>query len=43
MKVSRAVQLWRKYHKSNSRDNTLRAYEAIFAKFCQEFGGQEFG
>jgi integrase/recombinase XerD len=40
MEVSRAVQLWLEYHKSNSRDNTLRAHEAIFAKFCQEFGGR---
>jgi len=41
MEVSKAVQLWLEYHKSNSRDNTLRAYEAIFCKFCQEFGGKE--
>jgi len=41
MKVSRAVELWLEYHKSNSRDNTLRAYEAIFSKFGQEFGGKE--
>jgi integrase/recombinase XerD len=41
MKVSRAVQLWLEYHKSNSKDNTLRAYEAIFSKFRQEFGGKE--
>jgi len=40
MEVSKAVQLWLEYHKSNSRDNTLRAYEAIFCKFCQEFGGR---
>ena len=40
MEVSKAVQLWLEYHKSNSRDNTLRAYEAIFAKFCQAFGGK---
>lgn len=40
MKVSKAVQLWLEYHKSNSKDNTLRAYEAIFSKFCQEFGGK---
>jgi integrase/recombinase XerD len=38
MKVSRVVQLWLEYHKSNSKENTIRAYEAIFAKFCQEFG-----
>jgi len=41
MKVSNAVQLWLEYHKSNSKDNTLRAYEAIFSKFRQEFGGKE--
>jgi integrase/recombinase XerD len=41
MEVSKAVQLWLEYHKSNSRDNTRRAHEAIFAKFCQEFGGKE--
>ena len=39
MEVSKAVELWLEYHKSNSKDNTLRAYEAIFSKFRQEFGG----
>jgi integrase/recombinase XerD len=41
MEVSKAVQLWLEYHKSNSRDNTLRAHEAIFAKFCREFEGRK--
>jgi integrase/recombinase XerD len=41
MEVSRAVQLWLEYHKSNSRDNTRRAHEAIFDKFCREFEGRK--
>jgi integrase len=41
MKVSNAVQLWLEYHKSISKDNTLRAYKAFFSKFRQKFGGKE--
>jgi integrase/recombinase XerD len=37
MKISQAVVLCLEYHKSNSRQNTIRGYEAILSKFCQQF------
>jgi integrase len=36
MKVSQAATLWLNYHRTNSRDNTIRAYEALVKKFCDE-------
>ena len=41
MKVSKAVEFLLEYHRSSSRRNTIRAYEAILAKFCERFGGKE--
>ena len=41
MEVSRAVEFLLEYHRSSSRRNTIRAYEAILAKFCERFGGRE--
>ena len=29
------------YHKSNSKKNTVRAYEAILTKFCLEFNDKD--
>jgi integrase/recombinase XerD len=37
MKVSQAVSLCLEYHKSNSRQSTVRGYEAILSRFCQQF------
>ena len=37
MKISQAAALCLEYHKSNSRQNTIRGYEAILFKFCQQF------
>ena len=37
MKVSQAVALCLEYHKSNSRQSTIRGYEAILSRFCQKF------
>ena len=41
MEVSRAVEFWLEYHRSSSRRNAIRAYEAVLAKFCQRFEGKE--
>jgi len=38
MDVSRAVEFWLEYHRSSSRRNTIRAYEAALPKFYQRFG-----
>jgi len=39
MEVSRVIGFRLEYHRSSSRRNTIRAYEAILAKFCQRFVG----
>ena len=41
MKVSKAVQLWIDYHKSNSRKNTVQAYEGTISKFVHAFSDAE--
>ena len=38
MQVSKAITIWLEYHKSHSRDNTLRAYHAVLSNFSREFG-----
>ena len=38
MKVSQAVTYWLNYHRTNSSKNTIRAYEELLARFCQENG-----
>jgi len=37
MKISKAAALCLEYHKSNSRQTTIRGYEAILSKFCRQF------
>ncbi len=41
MKVSQAATLWLNYHKTNSKDNTVRAYEDLVQKFCEENGDKD--
>ena len=41
MKVSQAATFWLNYHKSNSRYNTVRAYEDLVQKFCQGNGDKD--
>ena len=41
MKVSQASSLWLNYHKTNSRDNTVRSYEDLVQKFCQRNGEKD--
>ena len=37
MQVSRAAAIWLEYHRSHSRENTLKSYEAALAAFLAEF------
>ena len=41
MKVSQAVTFWLNYHRANSSKNTIRAYEELMARFCQENGDKD--
>ena len=38
MKVSAAAKLWMEYHKSHSKENTIRAYKLVLTQLCEEFG-----
>ena len=38
MQVSKAIKIWLEYHKSHSRDNTLKAYHVVLSNFNLEFG-----
>jgi len=38
MQISKAIKIWLEYHKSNSRDNTLKAYQVVLSNFNGEFG-----
>lgn len=38
MQVSEAAKHCLEYHKSHSKENTMRAYKMVFSKFCEEFG-----
>jgi integrase len=40
MQVSEAAKLWLEYHKSHSKENTIRAYKLVLTKFCEEFGAE---
>ncbi|MFC1814954.1 tyrosine-type recombinase/integrase [Thermodesulfobacteriota bacterium] len=37
MQISKAAKLFLEYHKSHSKDNTVRAYELIIAQLLEEF------
>jgi len=38
MQVSAAAKLCLEYHKSHSKENSIRAYKLILSKLCDEFG-----
>jgi site-specific recombinase XerD len=38
MQVFEAVKIWLEYHKTNSREKTLRTYRTILSKLSDEFG-----
>ena len=41
MKISQAAKIWIDHHVTNSKKNTVRAYNWIINKFCANFGGEE--
>ena len=40
MQVSEATKLWLEYHKSHSKENSIRAYKLVLTKFSEEFGAE---
>ena len=38
MQVAKAITIWIEYHKSHSKNNTLKAYHMVLSNFNQEFG-----
>ena len=36
MKMSKAAKIWIDYHKSHSKKNTVRSYQSVIDRFCQE-------
>jgi len=41
MQVSKAITIWQEYHKSHSKDNTVKAYNMVLSNFNQEFGERD--
>ena len=41
MQVSKTAELCLEYHRSNSKKNTIKAYEMILTKFCSQFGDRD--
>ncbi len=40
MQVSEASRLCLEYHKSHSKENSMRAYKLVLSKLCEEFGDE---
>jgi integrase len=40
MKISEAAKLWLEYHKSHSKENSIRAYKLVITQLCVEFGAE---
>jgi site-specific recombinase XerD len=38
MQISEAAKLWLEYHKSHSKENSIRAYKLVITQLCEEFG-----
>ena len=38
MKVSKAAAIWIDYHNTHSKKNTVRSYQSVIERFCQDFG-----
>jgi integrase/recombinase XerD len=38
MKISEAAKLFLEYHRSHSKENSVRAYKLVIHKLCEEFG-----
>jgi hypothetical protein len=41
MKLPQAVQSFRKYHRLNSKKNTLKNYEFIFTRLQEAYGDRQ--
>ena len=41
MQVSEAARVCLEYHRTNSKKNTIKAYEMILSKFCGQFGDRD--
>ncbi len=41
MLLSQGIKICMEYHRSNSRDNTIRAYEYVLGKLSDRFEGRE--
>ncbi len=41
MQVSKSSELYLEYHRSNSKKNTIKAYEMILTKFRGQFGDRD--
>ena len=41
MKVSKDAEIWIDYHKAHSKKNTVRSYQSVIDRFCQNFGESE--
>jgi integrase/recombinase XerD len=41
MQILEAAKFWLEYHKSHSKENSIRAYKLVLSKFCEEFGSTE--
>ena len=40
MQVSEAIKHFLEYHKSHSKENSVRAYKLVLAQFYEEFGAE---
>ena len=36
MKVSKAATIWIDYHNTHSKKNTVRSYQSVIDRFCQD-------
>ena len=43
MKVSKVAAIWIDYHNTHSKKNTVRSYQSVIERFCQDFGDAEIG
>ena len=40
MQVSEAIKHFLEYHKSHSKENSVRAYKLVLSQLCKEFGAE---
>ena len=43
MKVSKAAKIWIDYHNAHSKKNTVKSYQSVIDRFCQDFRDAELG